>query len=183
MRPSLRTCQICGKEFEGIGTAKYCSRKCKNKAISKQKHENYLAHKALALGKTLEQVKAEDAGNPGSEEVKRSLDAKLGELRVKGQTYAQAQKADTIEKFARIEIPDPFVSSPDEEIIEDPAEDSPVIPAERKKSMYMDSQVREFLAELMGALSVIAANDDVFGGIVEVYVDRISKVLKEEAQK
>ena len=42
-------------------------------------------------------------------------------------------------------------------------------------------QVREFLAELKGALTVIASNDDVFGQTIAAYAERVEEILKEEA--
>ncbi len=45
----------------------------------------------------------------------------------------------------------------------------------------MSSSVREFLAELKGALTVIASNDDVFGQTIAAYAERVEEILKEEA--
>lgn len=100
--PEVRTCLICGKAFEGSTSQKYCSKECKAAGIKRQKHEHYLYTKALASGRTVEEVKAADEGR---EIPKRSLDKKLDELKASGKTYAEAQRAETIERWARVEIP------------------------------------------------------------------------------
>ena len=56
--PEVRTCLICGKAFEGSTSQKYCSKECKAAGIKRQKHEHYLYTKALASGRTVEEVKA-----------------------------------------------------------------------------------------------------------------------------
>lgn len=168
--PEIRTCLICGKEFEGSTSQKYCSRECKAIGIKRQKHEHYLHTKALASGRTVEEVKAADEGRKIP---KRSLDKKLDELKASGKTYAEAQRAETIERWARIEVPSPFE-----------AEDRPATEPERRNKMskhIMSSSVREFLAELKGALTVIASNDDVFGQTIAAYAERVEEILKEEA--
>ena len=161
--PEVRTCLICGKEFRGPTSQKYCSKECKAAGIKRQKHEHYLYTKALASGRTVEEVKAADEGR---EIPKRSLDKKLDELKACGKTYAEAQRAETIERWARIEVPSPF------EEPAKPAEDRPATEPERRNRMskhIMSSSVREFLAELKGALTVIASNDDVFGQAIAAY--------------
>lgn len=105
--PEIRTCLICGKEFEGSTSQKYCSKECKAAGIKRQKHEHYLYTKALASGRTVEEVKAADEGR---EIPKRSLDKKLDELKASGQTYAEAQRTETIEKFARVEVLEAFMT-------------------------------------------------------------------------
>lgn len=179
--PEVRTCLICGKEFEGSTSQKYCSKECKAAGIKRQKHEHYLYTKALASGRTVEEVKAADEGR---EIPKRSLDKKLDELKASGKTYAEAQRAETIERWARIEIPAGIeVPSPFEEPAK-PAEDRPATEPERRNRMskhIMSSSVREFLAELKGALTVIASNDDVFGQTIAAYAERVEEILKEEA--
>lgn len=179
--PEVRTCLICGKEFEGSTSQKYCSTACKAAGIKRQKHEHYLYTKALASGRTVEEVKAADEGR---EIPKRSLDKKLDELKASGKTYAEAQRAETIERWARIEVPAGMeVPSPFEEPAK-PAEDRPATEPERRRNMskhIMSSSVREFLSELKGALTVIASNDDVFGQTIAAYAERVEEILKEEA--
>jgi len=34
----LKVCVVCGKKFEGSNTAKYCSKKCSDRAYKKRKH-------------------------------------------------------------------------------------------------------------------------------------------------
>lgn len=175
--PEIRTCLICGKEFEGSTSQKYCSKECKAAGIKRQKHEHYLYTKALASGRTVEEAKAADAGR---EIPKRSLDKKLDELKASGKTYAEAQRAETIERWARVEIPARMEApNPFEE-----AEDRPATEPERRSRMskhIMSSSVREFLAELKGALTVIASNDDVFGQTIAAYAEKVEEILKEEA--
>lgn len=127
------------------------------------------------------EVKAADEGR---EIPKRSLDKKLDELKASGKTYAEAQRAETIERWARVEIPAGMeVPSPFEEPAK-PAEDRPATEPERRRNVskhIMSSSVREFLAELKGALTVIASNDDVFGQAIAAYAERVEEILKEEA--
>ena len=174
-KPREHVCPICGQKFLGHGSKIYCSDECKAAGIKRQKHEHYLYTKALASGRTVEEVKAADEGR---EIPKRSLDKKLDELKASGKTYAEAQRAETIERWARIEVPSPF-----EKPVE-PAEDRPATEPERRRNVskhIMSSSVREFLAELKGALTVIASNDDVFGQAIAAYAERVEEILKEEA--
>lgn len=219
------TCPVCGKTYTRVGTRKYCSDECRIKALSEQKHNYYVRMKALALGKTEEEVRAEEKKKALHEaecleqivERATKLDRKLEELHANGQSYADAQKAETIKQFARVEIPEEFqgttyagwsIETPeapkmlevfvDPDLIDDeelakgglgghgPIVNMPDKPAGRKKIMYIDSETREFLSELKGALYVIGAvsGNEITMDIIDYYMACIDKKLKgEEAEK
>ena len=148
--PEIRTCLICGKEFEGSTSQKYCSAECKAAGIKRQKHEHYLYTKALASGRTVEEVKAADEGR---EVPKRSLDKKLDELKASGKTYAQAQRAETIEKFARVEVPEAF------QVI---TAETPEQPAGRGV-MFFSKEEREALIRIEAQVETLKAFFEVAG--------------------
>lgn len=148
--PEVRTCLICGKEFEGSTSQKYCSKECKAAGIKRQKHEHYLYTKALASGRTVEEVKAADEGR---EIPKRSLDKKLDELKACGKTYAEAQRAETIENFARVEVPEAFMT----QTVETPEQ-----PAGRKE-MFFSKEEREALIRIEAQVETLKAFFEVEG--------------------
>ena len=110
------TCPVCGKVYTKVGSRKYCSDECRIKALSEQKHNYYVRMRALALGKTEEEVRA-DEKKKALDETERleqlveratKLDRKVAECHANGQSYAEVQRAETIEKFARVEVPEAF---------------------------------------------------------------------------
>lgn len=182
-KPQEHVCPICGQKFLGHGSKIYCSDECKDEAYRQQRRAARAANPEKAKAdsrrwyEASKQKKAEEAKN------KVTLEDKLKGLRASGKTYAEAQRAETIERWARVEIPagmevpDPF---------EEPGKpaDRPATEPERRNRMskhIMSSSVREFLAELKGALTVIASNDDVFGQTIAAYAERVEEILKEEA--
>lgn len=183
-KPREHVCPICGQKFLGHGSKIYCSDECKDEAYRLQRRAARAANPEKAKAdsrrwyEASKQKKAEEAKN------KVTLEDKLKDLRASGKTYAEAQRAETIERWARVEIPAGMeVPNPFEEPAT-PAEDRPATEPERRNRMskhIMSSSVREFLAELKGALTVIASNDDVFGQTIAAYAERVEEILKEEA--
>lgn len=183
-KPREHVCPICGQKFLGHGSKIYCSDECKDEAYRQQRRAARAANPEKAKAdsrrwyEASKQKKAEEAKN------KVTLEDKLKGLRASGKTYAEAQRAETIERWARVEIPAGMeVPNPFEELAK-PAEDRPATEPERRRNMskhIMSSSVREFLAELKGALTVIASNDDVFGQTIAAYAERVEEILKEEA--
>ena len=183
-KPREHVCPICGQKFLGHGSKIYCSDECKDEAYRLQRRAARAANPEKAKADSRrwyeapKQKKAEEAKN------KVTLEDKLKDLKASGKTYAEAQRAETIERWARVEIPAGMeASSPFEESAK-PAEDRPATEPERRRNMskhIMSSSVREFLAELKGALTVIASNDDVFGQTIAAYAERVEEILKEEA--
>lgn len=79
-------CLNCGQPFETTAArAVYCSPECRKAAMKSTKPKRRKTEQA---------------------EPKKSLDEKLKELEANGTTYSQAQQAETIERFARVEVPD-----------------------------------------------------------------------------
>lgn len=183
-KPQEHVCPICGQKFLGHGSKIYCSDECKDEAYRQRRRAARAANPEKAKAdsrrwyEASKQKKAEEAKN------KVTLEDKLKGLRASGKTYAEAQRAETIERWARVEIPAGMeVPSPFEKPAK-PAEDRPATEPERRRNMskhIMSSSVREFLAELKGALTVIASNDDVFGQAIAAYAERVEEILKEEA--
>lgn len=140
------TCPVCGKTYTRVRTRKYCSDECRIKALSEQKHNYYVRMKALALGKTEEEVRAEEKKKALREaecleqivERATKLDRKLEELHAAGQTYAEAQRAETIEKFARVEVPEAF------QVL---TAETPEKPA-KEKIMFLSREEREVLIRI-----------------------------------
>lgn len=92
-----KTCPVCGKEFEtSRGARKFCSDDC-----FKQSRKEY---DRLQKRKTYEKKLEVQSAAP----VSSSVDKRLRSCHAAGQTYAQAQRAETIEKFARVEVPEAF---------------------------------------------------------------------------
>lgn len=83
-----KTCPVCGREFECNYVSRiYCSNRCKNSSRRKTLNNELKMKKAKEI----------DYGKFGRT---------LTELKEKGVSYADAQKADTIEKYARIRLDD-----------------------------------------------------------------------------
>lgn len=92
-----KTCPVCGKEFEtSRGARKFCSDEC-----FRQYRREY---DKLQKRKTYEKKLEVQSAAP----VSSSVDKRLRSCHAAGQTYAQAQRAETIEKFARVEVPEAF---------------------------------------------------------------------------
>lgn len=103
---TLRTlvCPVCGKTFDTTASRKvYCSAACVK----------------------LARLQREQPPKPEPEEVKeifgdplQGLDEKLAALHAAGTTYSQAQQADTIRQFARVEVPDAFrIETPEQPVM------------------------------------------------------------------
>lgn len=117
-QPITKICQLCGREFEDYSPrAKYCP-ECRTTAYRK-KHKEYLTGYTPAPKEP--------------EAPKKTLDDKLEELRANGQSYADAQRAETIEAFARVTPSEPS---------------EPAAPAERSRKMYLSAKEREALVKV-----------------------------------
>lgn len=109
---SQKICSVCGRAFEGTTSAKYCSEDCRMAAHRMAKREYNRAHreKITEQRHKREQDAREEAIRRRQEQIARaeSLDNKIKACHAAGQTYAQAQAAETIEQFARVEVPEEF---------------------------------------------------------------------------
>lgn len=132
-----KICLVCGKEFEsGRGAKKFCSDECFRKhrrEYNRLYEENRRQERALKEAP----VTSEHTG----------VDEKLRACHEAGQTYAEAQKAETIEKFARVEVPEAFMMQTVE---------TPERPARRKK-MYLSSEEREALIRIEAQAETLQA--------------------------
>ena len=167
-QPITKICQLCGREFEDYSPrAKYCP-ECRTTAYRK-KHKEYLTGYTPAPKEP--------------EAPKRTLDDKLEELRANGQSYADAQRAETIEVFARVTPSEP--SEPREAI--EPQE-KPAAPAERSRKMYLSAKEREALVKVQVEAEILmeyfkAPESDVMefpGIILGKIAEQVGELLKEE---
>lgn len=84
----IKQCPYCGKHFkQNTNSQKYCSIDCQTKANYEKKLERY------------RQFKAEE-----QERKLSSLDKKIKKAHENGLAYKDLQKAETVEKFARVRI-------------------------------------------------------------------------------
>ena len=88
----MKICPVCGKEFETNRSRKFCSDEC-FKLSRRDYNRQY-------------DLKRKQAKAPTSE--RAGVDERLKSCHAAGQTYAEAQRAETIEKFARVEVPEAF---------------------------------------------------------------------------
>lgn len=115
------TCKRCKTVFESAGpAAKYCP-ECKQLRKQEQ-NQSYRT----------QQKKAKRI------EIISGLDDKLEDLHAAGKTYAEAQREETIEKYARITIKEP-----------------PEVPAESEANMSMDPATRKALIRAQAKLEVL----------------------------
>lgn len=87
-----RVCEVCGKPFTWgeSGFKLCCSKECNNKRLSQRQKERRMKNNKDIF--KAPEYKAD------------KLDKKVKALAEQGTTYADKQKADTIEKFARIDL-------------------------------------------------------------------------------
>lgn len=129
-----KKCPVCGKEFEpNRGSRKYCSDEC-----FRQYRREY---DRLQKRKTYEKKLVTQSPAP----VSSSVDKRLRSCHAAGQTYAQAQRAETIEKFARVEVPEAFMT----QTVETPEQ-----PAGRKV-MFFSKEEREALIRIEAQVEVL----------------------------
>ena len=137
-----KKCPVCGKEFEpNRGSRKYCSDEC-----FRQYRREY---DRLQKRKTYEKKLVTQSPAP----VSSSVDKRLRSCHVAGQTYAQAQRAETIEKFARVEVPEAFMT----QTVETPEQ-----PAGRKV-MFFSKEEREALIRIEAQVETLKAFFEVEG--------------------
>lgn len=93
-----KDCPICGRTFEPKGARqKYCSPECLAKSLPEPKR------KANNIGPRIKPPTA-PAADQKPKRRKGNLDATLKKLHDTGQSYAEHQKADTIKRFAHIDL-------------------------------------------------------------------------------
>lgn len=140
MEPKTVICQGCGVEFQTMGRyAKFCP-DCRKMQSRRKKHDYYVRQRAMAQGKTEEEIRAEDEKVERLKANAGSLDSKLRECHANGQSYAEAQRAETIEAFARVTAPEPS---------------EPEAPAERSRKMYLSAKEREALVKVQTEAEVL----------------------------
>lgn len=129
----IKTCPVCGKEFESErGPRKFCSDECFRKA--RREYDRQIKRKRAEAIKSVP-VTSERTG----------VDEKLRSCHAAGQTYAQAQRAETIERFARVEVPEAF------QVI---TAETPEQPAGRKV-MFFSKEEREALIRIEAQVEVL----------------------------
>lgn len=122
----VKVCPVCGKEFKAErGQRKFCSDECFRKA--RREYDRQIKRKRAEAQKGVP-VTSEHTG----------VDEKLRSCHAAGQTYAQAQRAETIEKFARVEVPEAFMTQTAE---------TPEKPA-KEKIMFLSREEREALIRI-----------------------------------
>lgn len=132
-----KTCPICGKEFEANTSRKFCSDECFR--IGRRDYNRQY------------DLKRKQAKVPTSE--RAGVDERLRSCHAAGQTYAQAQRAETIEKFARVEVPEAF------QVI---TAETPEQPAGRKV-MFFSKEEREALIRIEAQVETLKAFFEVEG--------------------
>ena len=84
----IKQCPHCQKYFERSANSQvYCSKECQKAAAQKMKQDSY---------KTFEQKR--------KKRKKNQLDNKIEKAHRQGTTYAEMQRAETIEMFGRVEV-------------------------------------------------------------------------------
>lgn len=98
---SQRKCEICGKMFTPPGpSSKFCSRECRAENERRRSRRRYAESHLTAEEKETKKRVIEDARR--REAADKRLTIKAGS---DPREYARKQTADTIEKYARIELP------------------------------------------------------------------------------
>lgn len=124
------TCAFCGKEFETLHIRRYCTAECRNKAKSAAALVDHPEKKCAVCGKTFKpkQLRAEYCSKQCQKKLyqERSqkryamesgisieyshkpshIDDRERYARAKGLRYADLQKRESIELFARVELPE-----------------------------------------------------------------------------
>lgn len=137
-----KTCPVCGKEFEtSRGARKFCSDEC----FKQYRKEYDRLQKRKTYEKKLEVQSPPQGGS--------SVDKRLRSCHAAGQTYAQAQRAETIEKFARVEVPEAF------QVI---TAETPEQPAGRRE-MFFSKEEREALIRIEAQVETLKAFFEVEG--------------------
>lgn len=137
-----KKCPVCGKEFEpNKGSRKYCSDEC----FRQYRREYDKQQKRKTYEKKLESQSPPPGGS--------SVDKRLRSCHAAGKTYAQAQRAETIEKFARVEVPEAF------QVI---TAETPEQPAGRKV-MFFSKEEREALIRIEAQVETLKAFFEVEG--------------------
>ena len=151
--PKTVICQGCGVEFQTMGRyAKFCP-DCRKMQSRRKKHDYYVRQRAMAQGKTEEEIRAEDEKAERLKANAGSLDSKLRECHDNGQSYAEAQRAETIEAFARVTAPEP--SEPREAIESQEVPGAPEVPAGNEANMSMDPATKKALIRAQAKLEVL----------------------------
>lgn len=143
-------CHACGATFEAEGRyAKFCP-ECRKLQSKRKKHDYYVRQRAMAQGKTEEEIRAEDEKAERLKANTGSLDSRLRECHAAGKSYAEAQRAETIEAFARVA---PLEPSEPREAIEPQEVSEP--PVESEANMSMDPATRKALIRAQAKLEVL----------------------------
>jgi hypothetical protein len=84
---NIKTCPVCGTSFTAKGRKKYCTKEC-----------------AASTAVVANRERARDWYYVSKRKKNDSLDGKLAECRLKGETYAEYQTGKTIAEFAKVEV-------------------------------------------------------------------------------
>lgn len=147
VKPREHVCPICGQKFLDHGSKIYCSEECRDEAERQRRRNAREAdpEKAKADSRrwyeASKQKKAEETKN------KVTLEGKLKGLRASGKTYAEAQRAETIEKFARVEVPEAF---------KELTAETPEQPARRRK-VFLSKEERDALVRIEAQVETLQA--------------------------
>lgn len=139
-----RKCEICGKMFvPPAPSSKFCSSECRAESERRRNRRRYAESHLTAEEKETKKRVKEDAKR--REAADKRLTIKAGS---DPREYARKQTADTIEKFARIELP--RTEDEEEKHMEklDPAESIEEVRGSQKELEALKAENEELIAQL-----------------------------------